>query len=469
MFFAGYQGGRCPTGDPHLAQGVNFTLPYDVPGWPTAQQGWRFCVRCNALFYERAGGGVCPAGGSHSAQGIDTFALSYNVASAPGAQGDWHRCVKCGAMFFNGYGGGRCPAGGKHVADLYNYVLPYTMDGYIQGQPLHSFLDLVCLLDVATQRGTYENIDAGRVVEQFHQGQSGIYLLGGASRGYMRWLEVLGAGVRPSPGPTLGVSPINASQVWTTYSKRPELVVIRQGWTFPIAGSDQVRNYILEIWWLADNDREYLAIFNYARRAEYDGVSYGLVMRPFCGDIALFERMKRELIAAAIQATVSFIVSAAAWKLSMRNASPGSTRSAQDVLEELAAKTGGKLDPYAAGGGTGWKLVTVPGGTRLYGAGGPDKSTMKWGGFEEQSLAEYVPENQWSPEFAGGSGEAETPIYEYHVDIQADTLAGMSKVATEPKAGMPLPSPSKFQYYNPAGFGTPVRGRMLGYVKGKGL
>jgi hypothetical protein len=70
MFFAGYQGGRCATGGPHVAQGVNFVLPYDVPSGPTAQQGWRFCARCNTMFYERGGGGVCPAGGSHSGQGI---------------------------------------------------------------------------------------------------------------------------------------------------------------------------------------------------------------------------------------------------------------------------------------------------------------------------------------------------------------------------------------------------------------
>jgi hypothetical protein len=181
-------------------------------------------------------------------------------------------------------------------------------------------------LNLATQRGTYENIDAAAVTRNFRSGKPGIELLGGLSRGFMRWLEVLGGGVRESSGPPPGGKPSKASLPWKTYSERPKLVVVRQGWTFPIAGGDQVRNYILEIWWLAADDTEYQVIAGHVGRAEYgDQIGYGTVMRPFCGDLVLYEMMKRELAAAVIQGAISLIVSAAAWKLSMRNAAPPST------------------------------------------------------------------------------------------------------------------------------------------------
>lgn len=179
--------------------------------------------------------------------------------------------------------------------------------------------------NAATQRGTYQNIDAAAVVRHFHGGRSGIELLGGLSRGYMRWLEILGGGVRESSGPAPGLKPAKASLPWKTCSERPKLVVVRQGWTFPIAGGDQVRNYILEVWWLPSDDTEYQVIEGHAGRAEYgDQIGYGTVMRPFCGDLFLFELMKRELAAAVIQGAITLIVSAAAWKLSMSRAAPPS-------------------------------------------------------------------------------------------------------------------------------------------------
>jgi len=177
----------------------------------------------------------------------------------------------------------------------------------------------------ATRRGTYENIDAAAVVRHFHSGRSGIDLLGGRSRGYMRWLEVSGQGVRESSGPMPGIKPSKASLPWKTYSERPKLVVIRQGWTFPASGGAQVRNYILEIWWLPDNDTEFQVIAGHAGRAETgDQIGYGIVMRPFAGDLFLFELMKVELAHAVIQGAITLIVAAAAWRLSLRNAAPPS-------------------------------------------------------------------------------------------------------------------------------------------------
>jgi hypothetical protein len=61
--------------------------------------------------------------------------------------------------------------------------------------------------------------------------------------------------------------------------------------------------------------------------------------------------------------------------------------------------------------------VNLQTGMKFYGVGGPDKLGLKWEGFQEESLAQYVRENQWSLGFAGTSELAEIPSYEYYVDI----------------------------------------------------
>jgi hypothetical protein len=124
MFFNGYQGGRCPAGDRHSAQGLIFALPYGVPATDTAQANWRFCLSCNVMFFDGYAGGRCPAGGPHIAQGIN-FVLPHDVAAAPTAQANWRFCQKCNAMFYDGYPDkGTCPAGGGHAAQGFNFNLP---------------------------------------------------------------------------------------------------------------------------------------------------------------------------------------------------------------------------------------------------------------------------------------------------------------------------------------------------------
>jgi hypothetical protein len=192
-------------------------------------------------------------------------------------------------------------------------------------------------LNAATQRGTYQNIDEAAVVRHFHQGKSGIELLGGLSRGYMRWLEIAGPAVRTSSGPPPGAKPSRASLPWTTYSERPKLIVVRQGWTFPTPDGS-VRHYLLEVWWLPSDDTEYQVLAGHAGRAEHgDPLGYGMVMRPFAGDVVLFEMMKRELAATIGQLAGALIVSAAIWKLSTRSAAPSGP-----VPPEAAASLGKK-------------------------------------------------------------------------------------------------------------------------------
>lgn len=74
MFFDGFpQKGVCPAGAGHEAAGFNFVLPHDRPG--PGQDNWRFCHKCNAMFFNGSPG-VCPAGAGHDAAGFD-FRLNH--------------------------------------------------------------------------------------------------------------------------------------------------------------------------------------------------------------------------------------------------------------------------------------------------------------------------------------------------------------------------------------------------------
>lgn len=126
MFFNGApKKGRCPAGEGHAAQGFNFSLPYgNLPEAPKAQANWRFCDKCFSLFFNGASDkGRCPAGGGHNAQGF-LFRLPHDVNADANNQGAWRYCSKCHAMFYDGYGNkGKCAAGGAHTAQGFQFVL----------------------------------------------------------------------------------------------------------------------------------------------------------------------------------------------------------------------------------------------------------------------------------------------------------------------------------------------------------
>src|ERR1700733_8996843 len=93
-----------------------------------AQQGhWRFCHKCNAMFFNGfPAKGLCAAGGGHEAQGFN-FQLPHDVPENPKAQAHWRFCHKCNDMFFDGFPNkGKCKAGGGHAAQGFNFVLPHV-------------------------------------------------------------------------------------------------------------------------------------------------------------------------------------------------------------------------------------------------------------------------------------------------------------------------------------------------------
>ena len=129
MFYDGFPTkGVCPKGGVHAAAGWNFVLPHDAPG--PGQNNWRYCVKCQNLHFDGfAHSGRCPVQG-HVAAGFN-YVLPHD--SGPG-QNNWRYCTKCQLLFFDGYPTkGICPQGGPHTANGFNFNLLHDAPG--NGQP----------------------------------------------------------------------------------------------------------------------------------------------------------------------------------------------------------------------------------------------------------------------------------------------------------------------------------------------
>src|SRR5690242_11781224 len=126
-----------------------------------------------------------------------------------------------------------------------------------------------------------------------------------------------------------------------------------------------------------------------------------------------------------------------------------------DPFVEIARLTGCAVSPDVMNACIGPKLVRLPAGRVLFSAGPVDKPMMPWGAFEEGDLEWYQRGNQLDPTWYRRPPGPPVAMYEYTAAIMKETPAVMSKVSD--LAGIaPRIGPSKFQYYNPAGF-TPFR------------
>jgi CubicO group peptidase (beta-lactamase class C family) len=140
MFFDGYPNkGRCPAGGAHLAQGFHFLMHFDAGKGDGArrQYDWRFCGKCNAMFFDGyPNKGRCAGGDAHNAAGW-MFGLVHQ--SPTGWQQDqWRFCNKCEVLFYDGYPAkGSCAAGGGHVAQGYPFYINY--DPGIQDKIANAF------------------------------------------------------------------------------------------------------------------------------------------------------------------------------------------------------------------------------------------------------------------------------------------------------------------------------------------
>ncbi|WP_327003727.1 hypothetical protein OHA72_53130 [Dactylosporangium sp. NBC_01737] len=116
LFFAGNtSSGACPLGGGHDRTGsANYVMPaYNAPLPPQVQNGWRWCRRCQGLFFGPFVG-RCPLGGGHEAVGSSDYAMYVNDGQSPRMQVGWRSCGACQSMYFAGNGGSACAAGGGH-------------------------------------------------------------------------------------------------------------------------------------------------------------------------------------------------------------------------------------------------------------------------------------------------------------------------------------------------------------------
>jgi hypothetical protein len=114
LFFAGFPGSHCPAGGAHdSSSSSNYLLPFNNAKYP-GQQNWRYCHKCQGLFFNgRATKGKCPAGGAHDGAGSFDYSLLQDKPLGPGQHG-WHWCQKCEGLYFSGNPGSACSAGGAH-------------------------------------------------------------------------------------------------------------------------------------------------------------------------------------------------------------------------------------------------------------------------------------------------------------------------------------------------------------------
>lgn len=115
IYFAGSSTGACPAGGGHDHSGSgDYTLLQGLDA-AAGQDNWRWCNKCQGLaFAGNPALGSCPGGGNHDHVGSGNYKLVFNNPADPG-QKNWRWCNKCQGLHFAGnFLAGACPAGGGH-------------------------------------------------------------------------------------------------------------------------------------------------------------------------------------------------------------------------------------------------------------------------------------------------------------------------------------------------------------------
>ena len=115
LFFSGGSSqGACPGGGSHDASRSGRYSALFGDGIPGCQDGWRWCQKCQGMFFsQNQPRGKCPADRNpHDGSGSPRYAIQLGDAVV-GTQGLWRWCHKCQGLFFSG-NTGPCPAGDLH-------------------------------------------------------------------------------------------------------------------------------------------------------------------------------------------------------------------------------------------------------------------------------------------------------------------------------------------------------------------
>jgi hypothetical protein len=104
--------GWCVLGGGHDWGGSGNYIP--TYGSGTGQTGWAWCHLCQGMWYNGSSfKGRCPSGGTHSSSGSGAYIIAYGTPPS-GEQPGWRWCGKCYGLNYSGNGNGYCPAGGPH-------------------------------------------------------------------------------------------------------------------------------------------------------------------------------------------------------------------------------------------------------------------------------------------------------------------------------------------------------------------
>lgn len=126
LFYGGFAG-ACAGGGTHDGSGSgDYVLKLEQAPNSAEQDHFRYCKRCQGLFYGDAPS-VCPLGGAHDGSGSGDYVL-FNNQIPSGTNGPtqalWRLCQRCGGMCYGDLGAGTCPSGGGHdFRASYNYVM----------------------------------------------------------------------------------------------------------------------------------------------------------------------------------------------------------------------------------------------------------------------------------------------------------------------------------------------------------
>jgi hypothetical protein len=126
-------------GEHYASTSFNYELLYPVDSGTNPQQDWRWCNKCDVLFYSvNQSFSICPAGGQHDSTGSYHYGLNY-YTSYPNdePQGGWRWCTYCQGLFVTASGvTSYCPAlGYGHIAGDGSYDYGITWSGTLKNVP----------------------------------------------------------------------------------------------------------------------------------------------------------------------------------------------------------------------------------------------------------------------------------------------------------------------------------------------
>ena len=125
LFYSGnWTTGWCTQGGGHDYEGSgNYTPTY---GSGSGQHYWRWCHKCQSMCYGGGNGhGRCPAHGGHDWSGSGDYYIEWGNPQH-GEQEGWRYCRKCYCLCYADFNSGHCPSGGSHNWNgSYNYYLAH--------------------------------------------------------------------------------------------------------------------------------------------------------------------------------------------------------------------------------------------------------------------------------------------------------------------------------------------------------